>query len=137
MLCLKLISPCRMYFPNIYIHLHIQGLRTVELSQPVSKISHAKAVILNITGAELQTTTPKICREQFSQSHFTQPTWSKPAPKGNHFQVNNSKRDGPNQWLANCHQLTSGINYSILSKLISSYVLRLRVFMHAFMKLHI
>jgi len=54
-------------FPIIYIHLYSQGLRTVGLSQPVSKISHAKAVILNINGVESQTIALKICRQQLSQ----------------------------------------------------------------------
>lgn len=86
-------------FPNIYIHLYSQGLGTVELSQPVSKICRAKAVILNITGAELWTTTPKMYRKESTSPEgiSTQPAWSGAASKGNQFQINNIKHDGPNQ----------------------------------------
>lgn len=58
-------------FPNIYIPLYSQGLRTVKLSQAVSKILHAKAVILNVIGIELWTMTlNKVCRQQLSQMSF-------------------------------------------------------------------
>lgn len=103
LLCLKLIYFCKNIFPNIYTPLYSQALRTVELSQPVSKISHANAVILNITGVERQTSIKSADNSPRWASRW--PNWTKPAPTRNNFYINNITFDGPNQCLAYCHQL--------------------------------